>query len=438
MNVTGRRKNRGESGASGPRVGLFGLLAAGNIGNDASMEALLGYLKESYPDAVIDAMTSGAEQMQAVYGIPAIPLHWHQKYEERSWGGRARQGAAWRAAAGQAARSGAVTSLRKALGLGLGLGIDAFRTAAWVRRHDVVIVPGAGVLETSVHMRPWEDPYTMFLLCASGRLSGTKVALVGVGASALNQRAIRWLFTAGARLAYYRSYRDAKSRDAMRRNGVNTASDHVYCDLVFGFPPGAYQAGAPDTVGVGVLAYYGSNDERDQADQLNVAYLTAMKSFVRWLVDNGRKVRLFVGDTNGSDESVVRELLADIAAYRPDLSPEQVTASSADSWAVLAREMAPVSTVVAARYHNVLCALKLAKPAIAIGYSGKHQTLMSAMGMPEFCLQANALTAEGLIGMFKELDGDATRLRQVISERNDANAQLAREQFAELTKVLFS
>ena len=32
----------------------------------------------------------------------------------------------------------------------LGKGIDAFRTAAWVRRHDVVIVPGMGVLEASL------------------------------------------------------------------------------------------------------------------------------------------------------------------------------------------------------------------------------------------------------------------------------------------------
>jgi polysaccharide pyruvyl transferase WcaK-like protein len=100
--------------------------------------------------------------------------------------------------------------------------------------------------------------------------------------------------------------------------------------------------------------------------------------------------------------------------------------------------MASVSTVVAARYHNVLCALKLAKPTIAIGYSGKHQALMSGMGMPQFCLQANALTADRLIELFKELDDDATRLRQAIKERNDANARLAGEQFAELTKVLFT
>ena len=42
-----------------------------------------------------------------------------------------------------------------------------------------------------------------------------------------------------------------------------------------------------------------------------------MKFFVRWLVDNGRKVRLLIGETNGSDESVVREIMADMRACGP-------------------------------------------------------------------------------------------------------------------------
>ena len=36
--------------------------------------------------------------------------------------------------------------------------LDAFRIPAWVRRHDVVIVPGAGVLEASLPLRPLEHP----------------------------------------------------------------------------------------------------------------------------------------------------------------------------------------------------------------------------------------------------------------------------------------
>ena len=39
-----------------PRVGLFGNLGSGNIGNDASLEAMLSYLSADQPGAVLDAM----------------------------------------------------------------------------------------------------------------------------------------------------------------------------------------------------------------------------------------------------------------------------------------------------------------------------------------------------------------------------------------------
>ena len=44
--------------AEGPRVELFGLLGSGNIGNDASMEAMLRYVQGRHPSAVIDVMCS--------------------------------------------------------------------------------------------------------------------------------------------------------------------------------------------------------------------------------------------------------------------------------------------------------------------------------------------------------------------------------------------
>ena len=42
--------------APASRVGLFGHLGACNIGNDASMEAVLRFLRTNYPSAIIDAM----------------------------------------------------------------------------------------------------------------------------------------------------------------------------------------------------------------------------------------------------------------------------------------------------------------------------------------------------------------------------------------------
>jgi polysaccharide pyruvyl transferase WcaK-like protein len=294
-----------------------------------------------------------------------------------------------------------------------------------------------GVLESTLPLRPWQLPYAMFLLCASGKLFGTRIALVSVGADIINKRATRWFSNSAARLAFYRSYRDAYSREAMRRRGLDVTRDQVYPDLVFGLPASATDTGDQLTVGVGVMAYQGSNDDRRQADEIYASYVANIKCFVRWLVDNGRRVRLFVGDANGSDDGVVQEILADLRTQRPDLPPGQVVAEPVSSIADVMQEVAQVGTVVATRYHNVLCALRLSRPTISLGYSAKHQALMTDMGLPEFCQSASSFDVDLLIKQFTELESRSAELREVMAERNLANERRLRQQFSALSTLLF-
>jgi len=60
------------------------------------------------------------------------------------------------------------------------------------------------------------------------------------------------------------------------------------------------------------MAYYGSNDDRREADAIYASYVANVTSSVRWLVDNGHKVRLLIGDANGSDDGAAQEVLADL------------------------------------------------------------------------------------------------------------------------------
>jgi polysaccharide pyruvyl transferase WcaK-like protein len=413
VTIPGSVTGGGSSGAA-PRVGLFGGVGSGNIGNDASAEALLRYLRADHPDAILDAMCSGPEWVSSRYGIDAIPWQWYQKRERQA--------------------SGVLASAFKALGKA----VDVFRTASWVRCHDVVIVPGVGVLEATMpKVRPWGTSYAMFLVCASGRLFGTKVALVNVGASPISQRLTRWLSTSAARLAFYRSYRDTMSSDAMRERGLDTSQDDIYPDFVFSIPAPPYEPGDPQTVGLGVMDYYGTVDDRAQAGELHACYVDKMKLFVRWLVDNGRRVRLFVGDTNGSDGGVVHEILADLRESRPALDPTQVIAEPLSTYADLVLAMQEVGSVVAMRYHNVLCALRLCKPTISIGYSSKNDALMADMGLAEFCQAARSLDVGRLIEQFTEAECRSAQLRQTLAGRNAASEQLLVEQFAKLSVLLF-
>ncbi len=432
--MTGRRPTRRRNRAAAPRVGLFGILGAGNIGNDAQMESILGYLRSDHPDAIVDAMCPGPERLREVYGIAAIPLYRQHASGRSEWQGRARQGTAWQGKAWQGKAWQSITAVPlKALGIGM----NTVRMVRWVHRHDVVIVPGAGVLEASLPVRPWETPYSMFVLCASGRLLGTKVALISVGADAINQRLTRWLSTSAARLAFYRSYRDNLSRDAMRQRGLDVSGDHICPDLAFGIQALPSQEGDPQTVGVGVLAYYGGNDDRREAAELHASYLQKMKFFVRWLLDNGRNVRLFVGETNGSDDSVVREIMADMRAQRPGLDPARVIAEPVLSFGDLMQAMSPVSNAVVTRYHNMICALELAKPTISIGYSPKNAALMTEMGLPEFCQDIESLDVELLIKQFTEMEERSPQLKDSIRECCAAKAQRLDEEFATVSSLLF-
>ena len=234
------RITRGQRGASlervfAPKVGLLGEVGMGNIGNDASMESVLNYLSAAHPDVTVDAMCMGAETVRERFGMVAVPMSWSQDKHA----------------------SGISAIVLKVIGRGL----DVFRIAAWVRRHDVVVIPGMGIFESSLPVRPWGLPSALFVAGLAGRLFGTKVAYISVGAGMINQRITRLLFYWAARLAFYRSYRDVDSREAMRRWGLDTAGDPVYPDLAFTLPVPPSGPGDPSIVCVGVMDYHGSSDD---------------------------------------------------------------------------------------------------------------------------------------------------------------------------------
>jgi polysaccharide pyruvyl transferase WcaK-like protein len=393
-----------------PRVGLFGLLGSGNIGNDASTDAIVRYLRTEQPGSVVDAMCMGWERLRDRYGMATTPIQW------------------------QAARPLPGGPLGAALKM-LGKTLDIVRTARWVSRHDVVIVPGMGIMDAALPINPWGVPWALFLLCLVGRLLGTKVALVSAGASPASNPLTARLYTWSGRLAYYRSFRDEKSRAVMKHQGLDTSGDRIYPDLVFTLPVDPVPPPDPLAVGVGVMAYYGGNEDRDQAAQIHAVYQAKMESFVGWLIDSGRSVRLFIGDE--VDQPVADAIAAGVQASRPALDPARLTATPMTTYAELADVVTPVATVVATRFHNVLFALKLGKPVISIGYSPKNDSLMSDIGLGEYTQYVKSLDVEKLKAQFTQVESQEAQVRELLANVMPQRSEQAREQLDELSRALF-
>jgi polysaccharide pyruvyl transferase WcaK-like protein len=399
------------------RIGLFGLFGTGNSGNDGSLEAMLRFLREVSPDAEITCICSAhrgaADRVARSLCVTTVPLGTPPS-ENRLL---------------QTVDRLLLTVPRRAASV-----VHAVRHA---RKFDALIFPGTGILD-DFGGSPFGMPLALLTWCFVARRCGAWTAFVSIGAGPIHNPISRWLMRAAAALAHYRSYRDTVSKTFMQSIGFDARDDAVYPDLAFNLPsPAASRRQLTDgglTVGVGVMTYFGWRNDAVDGAAVYQTYLAKLTSFVLWLLDRDHAVRVLMGDTN--DERAVSDLLATIAMARPDLPSNRLVHEPMSSLHDLMRQIADTDVVVATRYHNVVCALKLNKPTVSIGYADKNDVLMTEMGLDAFRQHVERLDLNRLIEQFNQLIADRSLYERRIGEANVAIQKRLGEQDALLAAEL--
>jgi polysaccharide pyruvyl transferase WcaK-like protein len=331
------------------------------MGNDASMETMLRFLREQARDCSVCCLSVDPEAIRRTYGVDTIRLN-------------------------SRFRSRLLFRLDKALLRIPGGLVDLVRTIHTARKFDLLVAPGTGLLD-DFGTGPFNWPYTLLKWCVAARLSGAQIWLVSIGAGPIRNPLSRWMMKRAARLARYRSYRDRISLEFMREIGFDTGEDAVYPDIVFKMetPPAAARMSSPDgemIVGVGVMGYKGWHAWEAGGAEIYAAYLSRITSLIVWLLDNSYSVRIFTGAR--SDGETVEEIKNRLAAMRSGLG-ERCVAVETSSLFELAEQMSAVDLTVATRFHNVICSLKAGKPTISLGYARKNDVLMAEFGLEEYC-----------------------------------------------------
>lgn len=405
-----RRRRRAARSGTPSRVGFFGVLGSGNLGNDASLDVVVTHLRRHHPEVGLGFFAMGPEVLARRYDAPAVHLQWYE------------------------ANAARFSSLPPLLLKATGRLIDPLRTLRWIRGYDVVVVPGAGVLETTTPMRPWAMPWSLLALGAAARLTGTTVALVAVGADVVGGRPTRWILGRSARLAHYRSYRDELSRATVGGLGVDVRDDAVFADLAFALEPAPVvrpvvtpvaasgAASGDHTIGVGVMNFRGQDADRGRGEELHEGYVDAVRRLVTILAEEGWCVRLLAGD--GEDEAVQRRVLDAL----PDRLRARVRQEGAGTLQDLMRIMAGLDLVVATRFHNVQAALRSSVPTVSLSYARKQDVLMETMGLGGFCEPAASIDVDRVLERVHTLDADRAAVVARLRERNDAQAELVRRQ----------
>jgi polysaccharide pyruvyl transferase WcaK-like protein len=349
-------------GAEPKGVGLFGGFGSGNFGNDGSLESMLLFLRRVAPEQRLLCICGDPAAVEQAFGVDAIPIHWKPRCP---------------------ARGRMAVLAQKVLGRAT-LWLHAVRH---LRSLKVLIVPGTGLLDDFA-VSPLGWPFDLLSWFLLARLMGVKVVLASIGAGPIRHPVSRWLMKSAARAAHYRSYRDTVSKTFMESIGFDARRDPVCPDLAFRLraPPAIRRQRAenePLTIGVGVMAYHGWRKGGSRGAEIYAAYLEKLTKFVFWLLNRGHVVRLLIGET--SDLRAVEDLLRAVCERKPDLGGGAIVFAPAKTLHDVMQQMADTDVVVATRYHNIVCALRMAKPTVSIGYSYKNDALLAEMGLSDFC-----------------------------------------------------
>ena len=66
-------------------------------------------------------------------------------------------------------------------------------------------------------------------------------------------------------------------------------------------------------------------------------------------------------------------------------------------------QIAQTDVVVATRFHNIVCSLKMGRPTISLGYAKKNDVLMAEAGLGGFCQHVERFDVGLLIEQFQDV-----------------------------------
>jgi polysaccharide pyruvyl transferase WcaK-like protein len=400
---------------------FFGHFGSTNFGNEITLQTILHHLRRWLPEAKAVCICTGPEALGATQEIETVPIsralvrppRWHRDTpvirlarllrgalivmpsEPRSW-------------------------------------LDAFKT---FKSTDVLVISGTGLLTDACGLSGW-GPYSLFKWSLIAKLRGCEVLFVSVGAGPIYSTLGRYLIKSALSMADFRSYRDDASMACLKRVGFPTDSDRVYPDLVFSLPEitiphDEEKRGGRPVVGLGVMPYAGKYSVAKPSNATYPNYLDNLVAFAGWLLAHNYVIRLLIGEVD--DRSALKEFKSLLQASFGAYDEERIIDQPALSVEQLLPQIAATDIVVATRFHNVLLALVLNKPVIAISFHHKCASLMSDMGLADYCHDIHHMNAGILIEQFQAVEKNAEKLKPVIRQRVEQSRKALDEQY----KIIF-
>jgi polysaccharide pyruvyl transferase WcaK-like protein len=429
------------------RIGLLHHLGGGNLGDDASLNAVLDNIRTRWPHAEIFGFTMNPDYTTAKHGIPCYPIRalaWSFGNSEATDSSISLKDKVKSALRRYRLLIKLLTALHAVL---IGIPGKCFREIAFLiksfrclRSFDLLIITGGGQLiessggPWSFLGGPWKFPYTIFKWVVLGRLARVKVIVLNVGAGPLVSLLGKAFVRGALSLSDYVSFRDKQSEMLIRSIGFDGRS-HVFPDSAYSRDVSALRAGREGrqgrfVVGLAPMAYGDPrlSTKHDQAPY--DSYIQQLGAFGSWLIMNRYDVTLFCTDIGVDPPAVVdveNIVKASVGAGTGSLC-------RVHQWSTeeLLSNMSSMDCVVTSRFHAVVFAHMLTLPVLAICNHKKVKTLMDELGMSEYCLDVQRCNSEALTEAFLSLAKNHEAIKSRMAEKLVAYRRQLSDQFDEL------
>jgi len=419
-----------------PRIGVLYPSGAGNLGDEAILQATFTAIRSRWPDAHLRAFTLHPAKTAARHGVSAEPLTGINRH---LFGAPRTDGPIpVRAAWAVARRTRKIPVLRNATAWASSMtstmvfeAMSLRRAWRWLRHADLIVAAGGGQLD-AVWGGTWGQPYALARWAWLARRARVPFAFLSVGYGGAPSRLSRRLLRYAVSGAAYCSLRDTGSRAMTKQLGV-PVDFPVVPDLAFslnsGLPLEPRRPGYD--VGISPMVYLrpGSWPTEDRAEYQRYVKLWAELATDR--VRRGDRVHLFV--TDPADMTAIDDVMSRLDA--DTLAGCRIAEASTPN--ALLEFFRGLDMVVSSRLHGVLLAIVAGRPVLALSHERKVRALMNDAGVPSYCADLSGASigeiTQRLDELTTQLDACASRLvdyvtiaRSAVREQEDMLPRLLR------------
>jgi polysaccharide pyruvyl transferase WcaK-like protein len=419
-------------------IALLHHVGGGNLGDDATLEAVARNIKLRLPNAEIVAFSMNPDDTEARHGIVSHPIG------RRGWrigyGPSEAEGTLKEILKALTRKYGTVFYLLKATNTVVRLPREVFgelrsliSSRRTIKPFDILIISGGGQLTEKGG--PWGFPYTIFKWVLLARSAGVRCIFLNVGAGPLTNPLGQFFVTRSLQAADYVSFRDGKSQALVHEIGF-TSESHVYPDSAYTLELAATNGSlierrAPPIVGFAPMPYPGSREHLAEKDRVIYReFMLKLANFAAWLAGQSYALTFFGTDV-GVDPAAIEDLQTDLLNYH-GVYLSQYSVNRVKTVHDLLATMFMMDYVVTCRFHGVVFAHLLNKPVLAIAHHPKVKDLMTDLELSSYCVDIRNFDVKVLADKFASMVINAEEIKSRMAAMLARKRQRLKSQFDEL------